>query len=424
MLPMNKLFLYSSRFYFWFCCSLPRGFIPAFAGTSLLVILVNSTRLVAQYLVKKPITVSIVSVLIFACGFAQPSFSDSATMVQAKDRLKHLDEQISQLKQALSHTQDKRGILNQELANTEKQIGVCIQKINTIEHDIMIKQQNIVVLQKRITILNRDLTQQQMFLAQHVLARYKMGEYRPVIIALNQNDLYNVNRLLTFYQYLVRERQEVIATIIQMQKSLATNQITLQREIKEQQDLQAQLHTQQQNFEQSKNYHQIVIKSLSQEIQSQQRTLSEYEQNKTNLSRLVQVLARESKKDAQQAQSFTTMRHKLPLPVKVSRNAIHPTNQGVTLIGNEGVSVAAVYPGRVVFSDWLKGYGLLLIIDHGQGFMTLYAHNQALFKQKGTQVLQGEQIATIGHSGGLKQNGLYFEVRQRGKAVPPLEWLI
>ena len=363
-------------------------------------------------------------VLIVVCGFSQHSFSESATMVQAKDRLKRLDEQISQLKHVLSHTQDKRGILNQELANTEKQIGDCIQKINTIEHDITIKQQNIVVLQKRITNLSHDLIQQQAFLAQHVRARYKMGEYRPVMIALNQNNLYKVNRLLTFYQYLVRERQDIITTIIQMQKNLAINQNTLQREIKGQQNLQAQLETQQQNFEQSKNYHQIVIKSLNQEIQSQQRILSEYEQDKTNLSRLVQVLARKSLKSAQQERKFTTMHHKLPLPVKVSRNAIHRTNQGVTFSGNEGTPVAAVYPGRVVFSDWLKGYGLLLIIDHGQGFMTLYAHNQALFKQKGAQVTQGEQIATIGHSGGLKQNGLYFEVRQQGKAVPALEWLL
>lgn len=98
-------------------------------------------------------------------------------------------------------------------------------------------------------------------------------------------------------------------------------------------------------------------------------------------------------------------------------------NQGLIFFANEGMPVNAVSTGKVVFSDWLKGYGLLLIIDHGQGFMTLYAHNQSLFKQKGDNVQRGEQIATVGHSGGIKQNGLYFEIRQRGKAVPPLKWL-
>lgn len=360
---------------------------------------------------------------VIVCCFSQNGFSESTTMVQTKNKLKQLDEQINQLKQGLSHTQNKRGTLDQELANTEKQIGVCIQKINTIKHDITVKQQNIVALQQRITTLSRDLAKQQDLLAQHVRARYKMGEYRPIIIALNQNDLYKVNRLITFYQYLVRSRQDIIATIIQMQKSLALNQEKLKQEIKGQQELQEQLHIQQQNFEQSKNHYQLVIKSLNKEIKSQQRTLSDYEQDKGNLSRIVRTLAQKSQRAVQPARPFITMRHKLPLPVKVSRDAIQHTNQGVTFLGYEGAPVAAVYPGRVVFSDWLKGYGLLLIIDHGQGFMTLYAHNQALFKQKGTQVAQGEQIATIGHSGGLKENGLYFEVRERGKAVPPLEWL-
>ena len=98
-------------------------------------------------------------------------------------------------------------------------------------------------------------------------------------------------------------------------------------------------------------------------------------------------------------------------------------NQGVTFFAKEGAPVLAVHSGKVVFSDWLNGYGLLLILDHGDGFMTLYANNEALFKQKGDSVTQGDQIATVGHSGGIKQNGLYFEVRQRGKAISPLAWM-
>ena len=98
-------------------------------------------------------------------------------------------------------------------------------------------------------------------------------------------------------------------------------------------------------------------------------------------------------------------------------------NQGVTFFADEGTVVNSVYPGKVVFSDWLKGYGLLLIIDHGQGFMTLYAHNQSLFKRTGQMVKQSEPIASVGHTGGIRQNGLYFEIRVKGKAVPPMTWL-
>jgi septal ring factor EnvC (AmiA/AmiB activator) len=117
------------------------------------------------------------------------------------------------------------------------------------------------------------------------------------------------------------------------------------------------------------------------------------------------------------------MRRKLPRPVQNNSNSFEKMNQGLMFFANEGEPVSSVYPGKVVFSDWLRGYGLLLIIDHGNGFMTLYAHNQSLYKHKGDTVHQGESIASVGHSGGILKNGLYFEVRQRGKAVPPLEWL-
>ena len=365
----------------------------------------------------------LLGIFVLACGLSKHSFTESTTMVQAKDKLKRLDEQINQLKYTLSHAQNKRAILNHELANTEKKIGDCIQKINVIQHDMTLKQQNILKLQQRMATLSHDLLKQQAFLAEHVRARYQLGEYRPMIIALNQNNLYKVSQLLTLYQYLVQSRQDVIATIIHMQKKLTIDQKALTQEVREQEDLQRQLRIQQENFEQSKRYHQHLIQSLNQDIQSQQRVLSDYEKNKVNLSRLLQTLVRESQRVVKPAQAFMNMRHQLPLPVKVSRKAIQYTTQGVTFWGREGLRVQAVYPGRVVFSDWLKGYGLLLIIDHGEGFMTLYAHNQALFKQKGSQVVQGEQIATIGHSGGLKQSGLYFEVRQRGKVVSPRQWL-
>ena len=125
----------------------------------------------------------------------------------------------------------------------------------------------------------------------------------------------------------------------------------------------------------------------------------------------------------QNQRPFIFARKKLPQPVNVDRKNVQKINQGLVFYAAEGAAVTAVYPGKVVFSDWLKGYGLLLIIDHGRGFMTLYAHNQSLFKQKGDPVNQGEQIAAVGHSGGIKQNGLYFEIRQRGKAISPLAWL-
>lgn len=349
------------------------------------------------------------------------AWSENTSLMQTKSQLKALDLQINKLKQTLTSAHDKHGLLTQELALTEKQIGQGVQKLSLIHGDMHLKQQKMTGLQQQIKGLNKQLRAQQQLLSEHIRARYKIGEYQPLKWLLNQDDPYTLSRLLTFYQYLVQSRQQIIDQIDATQHKLKLNQQSLKEELKNQQGLQDQLKTQQEQLEQDKQYHRAVLESLNHEIQTKQLALSEFERNKANLSRLLKTLARESV--LQTKQPFTKMRKKLPWPLRRSKQAFKKINQGLTFFAGEGTPVTAVYPGKVVFSDWLNGYGLLLILDHGQGFMTLYAHNQSLFKQKGATVLQGEQIAAVGHSGGLKQNGLYFEVRYRGKAVPPLDWL-
>ncbi|ASQ46932.1 murein hydrolase activator EnvC family protein [Legionella clemsonensis] len=353
--------------------------------------------------------------------FINAAWAENAAIVQTKTKLKQLDSQIHQLKQTLATATDRRGVLNQELAETEKQIGEGIRKLRSIQSDMTSKQQKIVMLQQHLNALNKQLAVQQQLLATHVRTRYKMGQYEPLKWIINQDEPYAISRLLTFYQYLIQSRQTIIDEIDVTKRNITLNQNALKTELIAQQQLQKDLNNHQQQLERTKHYHTAVIESLNNEIQTKQHTLEEYEHNKDNLTRLLKTLALQSIMQAKKP--FTQMRHKLPRPVTSNRSAYQKMNQGVTFFAAEGTPVTAVYPGKIVFSDWLNGYGLLLIIDHGQGFMTLYAHNQSLFKSKGSNVLQGEAIAAVGHSGGLKQNGLYFEVRHRGKAVPPLEWL-
>jgi len=347
--------------------------------------------------------------------------AETTSVIQAKTQLQQLNTQINKLKETLATAQDKRGLLNQEMSVTEKEIGFGIKKMRSIQRDMDEAQKKISSLQQRVVDLNKQLTTQQQLLSKHIRIRYKMGEYQPLKWVLNQEKPYSISQLLTFHQYLVRSRQKVIDEIDTTRQNLTASQENLLTEVAEQKNLQEKLHDNQQKLEQDKHYHTVVIQSLNNEIQSKEHTLSEFEKNKANLSRLLKTLAEQSIAIAKQP--FIQMRHKLPKPVHVDTQALQKMNQGVTFFATEGSAVNAVYPGKVVFSDWLNGYGLLLIIDHGQGFMTLYAHNQSLFKPKGSQVMQGEQIAAVGHTGGIKQNGLYFEVRQRGKAVPPLDWL-
>lgn len=347
--------------------------------------------------------------------------ANSPTLQQTKTKLKQLDVQINNLQKTLASAHDKRGLLNKELSATEKQIGDGIRKLRVIQNTMNDKSHKITALQTQVNQLNEQLTAQQQLFASHVRARYQMGEYQPLKWLLNQNDPYKLNRILTYYQYMVKPRQKLIAQIDTTRNKLNDSKEVLNNELTANQKLKAELLQSQQQLQKNKNYHTALIKSLNNEIQNKQNSLIEARKNKENLARLLESLAQQSVTQAHTP--FNQMRKKLPLPVQAQKRSLRQMNQGVTFFADEGTPVTAVYPGKVVFSDWLKGYGLLLIIDHGQGFMTLYAHNESLFKTKGQYVIQNEQIASVGHSGGIKQNGLYFEIRLRGKAIPPLTWL-
>lgn len=354
-------------------------------------------------------------------SYGTTAIASPSPVAQTQNKLKELDTQIAKLQNTLATAHDKHSILNKELSGTEKQMSEGIHKLYNIQNDMKSKEIKIADLQAKSSQLNQQLKTQQQLLARHVRARYQIGEYQPLKWLLNQDDPYKINRILTYYQHIIKSRQQLIDQIDETRKSLGENKEKLHHELAENKVLHHQLKQHQQQLEHNKEYHTALLQSLNSEIQNHQHTLQDFKRDKNNLTRLLNSLSQQSV--VQNSKPFIKMRKKLPLPVQTEQRSLRRMNQGVTFFADEGATVTAVYPGKVVFSDWLKGYGLLLIIDHGQGFMTLYAHNQSLFKRKGDPVFQNEQIASVGHSGGIKQNGLYFEIRLKGKAVPPLEWL-
>jgi septal ring factor EnvC (AmiA/AmiB activator) len=369
--------------------------------------------------------------LSFLYCFSLHAAPPPTNVVQTKNKLKQLDVQITKLQTLLSFAQDKRGVLHKELSGTEKQIGEGVLKLYTIQNDITHKEHKITALQNQVNQLSQQLRTQQGLLANHVRARYHMSEYQPLKWLINQDDPNQVSRILTYYQYIIKSRQQLIDQIDKTRNTLSESKEKLRIQLAGTTQLKQELTLHQQALQQNKNYHTALIDSLNHEIQDQQKILQEARKNKANLAQLLKSLSQQSRISPNQSfhptatehQSFAQMRKKLPLPVQTQSKSFSKMHQGVTFFADEGAVVTAVHPGKIVFSDWLKGYGLLLIIDHGQGFMTLYAHNQSLFKSKGQIVTQNEQIASVGHSGGIKQNGLYFEIRQKGKAIPPLDWL-
>lgn len=353
--------------------------------------------------------------LLYQAGLAEQN------LTQTKLQLNALNTTITSLQQTLTHAHGKEEGLHLALLQTEKKISTTVYKLHTMRINISQKQRQLEILQEQLNTLNHQLQHEQSLLSKHLYTRYAMGQYQPLKWILNQDNPETMSRVLTFYEYIVQSRQHLIDRVKTMTLERETHQQQVHQVLEEQHQLQVQWTTTQQQLEKNKQHHLLIIHALNQNIKNTQQTLLNAQKNKEALSIVLNTLVQQSIQQSQRPLLF--LNHTLPRPVQVTDHQIHPLNQGLVFYAKEGTPVSAISPGKVVFCDWLNGYGLLLILDHGRGFMTLYAHNQSLFKQKGAYVQQGEQIATVGHSGGLKENGLYFEIRQRGKAISPRRWL-
>ena len=193
-----------------------------------------------------------------------------------------------------------------------------------------------------------------------------------------------------------------------------------------------QLSLEQASLQQRREERKEILGKFQLEIERTQRKIGDIEENKETLIAFLSELRsryRQSKK-SWNAEQFSEMRGKLPMPVegKILHNFGDQRGdgklkwQGLFIEAKRGSPVKSIYPGTVIFSDWFRGLGLLIIIKHGDGFMSLYAHNETLKKDAGDIVNPDDLIATIGNSGGQQKTGVYFEIRVQGEASNPIDW--
>lgn len=331
--------------------------------------------------------------------------------------LKTLNAQIKTSKQKLDFAHQKKSNLYQLLALKEKEMGLNFQKLKKLTEETQKNASSIDAMQRQIERLNRTVENQKTVLAKQLNAHFRISRN----LEQNRFSPEHGERVVTYSNYLIAARKKALDTLLYTKNRLHQESELLKTILGKQQQIKTSLTRCKQQLDVDKAYQHGLIKALAREIQTEQQSLLTFEKNRENLTRLIRSL--QSSTQRSNTKSFQAMRHHLPKPIALKAGFIKPVNQGLRFLTKEGTAVFAVFPGKVVFSDWLKGYGLLLILDHGQGYMTLYSHNQALFKSKGQDVKQGEQIATVGQSGGIQQSGLYFEIRHNGRPLPALQWI-
>lgn len=337
-----------------------------------------------------------------------------------KKSLVEVEKKIHQMQQRLAQVQDKQSLIKQELTHTEKRIHDTQTQLQKTQDQYRLKQHEITQLETQQQPLEKQYLSLQSALSHIIVSRYKMTDQKKLMQSLQQQNPQNRNRLLVYYRYLLRANQHLIDQLKITQHALTEKKLVLNRELASLTNIQQTLKHQEEKLTANQQYRTALLQSLNQDLHETQKNLETFRLSQAHLSKLLKTLNQQSV--LQTRYPFSQMKRKLDRPIKNNSKEQH-LNQGILFPAPEGTPIQAIFPGKIVFSDWLNAYGLLIIIDHGWGFMTLYANNQAILKHKGDSVNQGEEIARAGHSGAFRQNGLYFEIRHRGKTVPPLQWL-
>lgn len=353
---------------------------------------------------------------------------------QAKEaELAKLRQRINSLRGEMEVVRGRYDSLRQELRKTERTIGKLAASLRRLKRQLGEQADKLTRLNGERRQLEASVAGQRGRLEQQIRAAYMTGRQEYLKILLNQEEPATLGRVITYYDYLNRARTERIETLLGTLRELETVRHQIDEETARIEALQAQRQAEKKELEKSRAERGELLAQLKQELQSKDQQLERMLKDEKELERLILALA-EALEDIPAEpgnhRPFDQLKGKLHWPTKGKQVARYGTPrelsglnwQGVMIQAGEGAEVRAVSHGRVAFADWLRGYGLLLIIDHGNGYMSLYGRNQTLYKETGDWVETGEVIAAVGNTGGHERNGLYFEIRKDGKPTNPSRW--
>ncbi|WP_020158167.1 murein hydrolase activator EnvC family protein [Methylobacter marinus] len=377
-----------------------------------------------------------------------------AGVSQKSKELGEIRSDIKSVEQNMERIQQKKDALTAQLAGIEKKYGKTVALLKDLQEQINQKRQNLSKTQTEIQHYQDEVRKHNQELASQIKAAYAMGRKEKLKLMLNQQDPALSSRMMVYYNYLNKARLRRLADIEDAMSHLG--QLDKQK-LQETELLE-------QNLEQKKaeqlalasvrKQRSEVLAQLDRDFSSNEQRLSSLKDSENELMALIASLQNGSsgnfafetesaesvtdkdglrtlgkdKDDDKTKADFSTLKGRLPWPVegRLAQKFGSPRSEalwdGVLIDAQEGAEIHAVTRGEVVYAEWLRGYGLLTIIDHGKGYMSLYAFNQSLYKRVGEWVEAGEVIASVGQSGGRSQPGLYFGIRRQGKPVDPLEW--
>ncbi|PKG62362.1 MULTISPECIES: murein hydrolase activator EnvC family protein [Pseudoalteromonas] len=365
------------------------------------------------------------------CGLILTSLV-TASAVANEDRTK---KDLSEVQNALDQSQAEYNAQRKKIASLQKNlksheldIAKNAKALNMAEQSVKETKTQQKELQNKADELDRKHTQFQKVLAAQLKSAYMAGGDDYSKMLLNQEDTAKFERTLSYYNYLNKARIEQIEDLKDLQQQIVQNQKEL---VKTQEKLELLFDEQKRRqtaLVNAQSERQANLKNLQAQLNSTKSSINYLKENQQTLVATIEELEKE-KTQKIELLGLNKNKGKLDWPSKGKLE--HTFGQrkhggidwkGVLIGAKEGTNINSVHNGQVVFADWLKGYGWVIVVDHGEGFMSLYGHAQTLLRDVGDMVREGETLALVGQSGGQASSGLYFEIRHKGRAVNPIKW--
>jgi len=371
--------------------------------------------------------------LLLVVSSVTPAEDTGGELAKVKEReLERVRERISDLKQSMDRSAAERDRLTAELQGIEVAISEQRLRIRDIEREQRYTQGKKQALDVELAEREAHLGIESQELAAQVRAAYMSGSQEKIKLLLNQRDPATLGRVMAYYRYLNDYRADNIATITLEIQKLDELRGQIAAEEARLADLARNRYAELGRLNTSQEQRQTLLVSLRKKIATDGQEVERLAAQEEDLTRLIAELS-SILSDYPISSEEPFSKHKGRLTWPVAGTLIHDFGQpragsrikwnGVVLAAPRGREVRAVYHGRIAFADWLAGMGLLVIVDHGEGYMTLYGYNETILKNTGDWVAPGDVIATVGDSGGQQQAGVYFELRRGTKPVNPRTWI-
>lgn len=355
--------------------------------------------------------------------------SSQETAAETQARIDAIARELERRQAAMQQRERELSATERQVQALDNQIAAVASQLAELEDSLKRTEQRIKELEQQQRQLIAEQKQQQQWLAKQVDMAYRIGEHDLLKLILNQEDPAELERLHGYYGYFNRARLAKLEQLKITQAELA--QVTTEVAA-EQQALAAQRQQQEQQRQrllEQKTKQQQLVRQLNQEQRQDQSRVAQLEQDQRELEEVLAAIIA-ALRDEPQLDGLAQLKGKLSWPAQGNVQRLFGRSRsggvkwkGILIDAAEGTPVKAIADGRVIYANWMRGFGLLLVLDHGDGYMSLYGHNQTILPNVGEVVRRGEEIARIGQSGGRESPALYFEIRVKGDPVNPTQWV-